>query len=212
VKANVAAPRGTVARARYLVPPATFPATGRQRDAGTVNGRVLLEVAAEAFAASTSTGMVRPPAPPSEDPAVAELAVRLASALAPRARLEAFARWIAEHVAAGAIAGTASAAATIAARRGDCSERAELFAALCRSAGLPARRVTGLLWYGDAFHGHAWCEVWLDRWVEIDPSTGLPVDARFLLLWRTPATGNALALLSGAIEVVSATPAANASN
>lgn len=60
---------------------------------------------------------------------------------------------------------------------GDCDELSDLFIALCRSAGVPCRRVVGLFCHGRdserrSFDWHAWAEVQTaDRsWVPFDPS------------------------------------------
>ena len=61
---------------------------------------------------------------------------------------------------------------------GDCNEHAVLFAALARAAGLPARTIAGAVYVDGAFLYHAWCEIWLGRWVSIDPALHqFPVDA-----------------------------------
>lgn len=66
-------------------------------------------------------------------------------------------------------------------RRGDCNEHTVLFVALARSAGLPARTAAGLVYVRDRFYYHAWPEVWLDRWVPVDPTLGqFPADASHL--------------------------------
>jgi hypothetical protein len=54
-------------------------------------------------------------------------------------------------------------------RQGDCNEHAILFAALARAAGLPARVAAGVVYLEGAFYYHAWNEVWLGRWVSVDP-------------------------------------------
>jgi transglutaminase/protease-like cytokinesis protein 3 len=73
--------------------------------------------------------------------------------------------------------GYASAAEVAQTRQGDCTEHAILAAAMCRSAGIPARVVCGLV-YTDAlgakknvFVAHMWAEVFLDgKWFPIDPT------------------------------------------
>jgi hypothetical protein len=61
---------------------------------------------------------------------------------------------------------------------GDCNEHAVLFAAMARAAGIPARTVAGAVYLDGAFLYHAWCEVWLGRWVPIDPALHqFPADA-----------------------------------
>ncbi len=66
-------------------------------------------------------------------------------------------------------------------RRGDCNEHTVLFVALARAAGLPARTAAGLVYVCDRFYYHAWPEVWLGRWVPVDPTLGqFPADASHL--------------------------------
>jgi hypothetical protein len=61
---------------------------------------------------------------------------------------------------------------------GDCNEHAVLLAALGRAAGLPTRVVAGTVYLDGAFYYHAWCEVWVGRWVSIDPTFHqFPADA-----------------------------------
>ncbi len=62
---------------------------------------------------------------------------------------------------------------------GDCDEISDLFIALCRSAGIPSRRVAGVFYHGHASEGrlfewHAWAEANLggDIWIPFDPSLG----------------------------------------
>ncbi len=66
----------------------------------------------------------------------------------------------------------ASAGATLATREADCLEFSELFVAMARTVGLPARIVSGLAHTGSSFGGHAWVEVWAGEWVELDPTWG----------------------------------------
>jgi transglutaminase-like putative cysteine protease len=194
------APASGVVRALYMVPEAVTPVGDRERVAGRISGRRLLEVTAAAWPETTEPG----PAPQiSSAPSVRDLAARLGAGRAPRERLAAFSHWIMRTIVPTDVDGTPSAAQIIARRAGDCTERAELFAALCRASGISSRRVNGLRWHGDAFYAHAWCEVFLGSWVEIDPETGCPVDARFLLLWRKPDARRLLHLLDAQIEVVS---------
>ena len=70
--------------------------------------------------------------------------------------------------------------------KGDCSDHALLTATLGRVVGLPTRMVTGLAAIGDHMYYHAWVEVYVGTWVEIDPTwneTG--VDAGHLALGRS---------------------------
>ena len=66
----------------------------------------------------------------------------------------------------------AGAAETLATREADCSEFSQLYVSMARSLGLPARIVSGLAYSGNSFGGHAWVEVWIGEWVELDPTWG----------------------------------------
>jgi hypothetical protein len=66
-------------------------------------------------------------------------------------------------------------------RRGDANEHAQLFVALSRTVGIPARFASGLLYVNGKFYYHAWAEVWLGEWVAVDPTFGqFPADAAHL--------------------------------
>jgi transglutaminase-like putative cysteine protease/tetratricopeptide (TPR) repeat protein len=71
---------------------------------------------------------------------------------------------------------------TLASREADCLEHSELYVALARALGLPARVVTGAALSGGSFGAHAWVEIYLGKWVELDPTWGLMdhVDATHL--------------------------------
>ena len=56
--------------------------------------------------------------------------------------------------------------------RGDCTEHAVLLAALAQSVGIPARMVAGLAYAEKAFHYHAWNELYVGEWVEMDATWG----------------------------------------
>lgn len=63
-------------------------------------------------------------------------------------------------------------------RRGDCNENAVLFAALTRAAGIPARVCAGIVYLNGSFYYHAWDEVYLTRWISVDPTMNqFPADA-----------------------------------
>jgi hypothetical protein len=63
-------------------------------------------------------------------------------------------------------------------RQGDCNEHTVLYVALARALGLPARTAVGLVYLDGSFFYHAWPEVWLGKWVAVDPTFGqVPADA-----------------------------------
>jgi hypothetical protein len=57
-------------------------------------------------------------------------------------------------------------------RSGDCNEHTQLFIALSRAAGVPARAAAGLTRVGDKFYYHAWPEVFVGKWIAVDPTFG----------------------------------------
>ena len=74
-----------------------------------------------------------------------------------------------------------SAIQVLASRKGDCNEHTQLFIALSRAAGVPARAAAGLARVGNKFYYHAWPEVFVGRWIAVDPTFGqFPADAEHL--------------------------------
>jgi transglutaminase-like putative cysteine protease len=85
-----------------------------------------------------------------------------------------------------------SASATLEAGHGFCINKAGLFAAVCRAAGIPARvgyadvrnhmttqRLTELMG-GDTFYYHGYTQVWLDgRWVKATPAFNRELTEKF---------------------------------
>lgn len=61
---------------------------------------------------------------------------------------------------------------------GDCNEHATLFVALCRSVGIPSKLCAGIVYNQGSFYYHAWSEVFVGRWISVDPTMNqLPADA-----------------------------------
>jgi transglutaminase-like putative cysteine protease len=77
-------------------------------------------------------------------------------------------------------------------RRGVCQDFAHVLLALLRAAGVPARYASGYLHPDpDAAVGttvvgqsHAWVEAWCGDWFAIDPTNGVPVCERHVLVAR----------------------------
>lgn len=67
---------------------------------------------------------------------------------------------------------SADAVQTLATREADCVEFSELFIAMARALGLPARMVSGIAYGDSSFGAHAWVEVYAGRWIELDPTFG----------------------------------------
>jgi transglutaminase-like putative cysteine protease len=72
-------------------------------------------------------------------------------------------------------------------REGDCNEHTALYTALARAAGIPTRMAAGIVYMENGFYYHAWPEIWLSRWMPVDPTLGqYPADATHIRF----ATGN----------------------
>jgi transglutaminase superfamily protein len=77
--------------------------------------------------------------------------------------------------------GIPSALQVLRARSGDCNEHTQLYVAMARAVGLPARVATGLAYIDRKFYYHAWPEVFVGEWIAVDPTLGqFPADAAHL--------------------------------
>jgi len=83
--------------------------------------------------------------------------------------------------------------------QGDCSEHCLLFTTLCRAAGIPARRCSGFVNIGDDWGGHAWCEIWVGKWIGADPTTNeIGTRARYIFCGRPDEPGTRRAVINAA--------------
>jgi len=99
----------------------------------------------------------------------------------PARAAELLTHWVHDNVRRDVVAKVPSAEKVLETRRGDCNEFATLYVALARSAGLPARTVSGLIYLDGRFYYHAWPEVYLGDWVAVDPTFNqYPADAAHL--------------------------------
>ncbi|MFW5906368.1 MAG: transglutaminase-like domain-containing protein, partial [Desulfobia sp.] len=112
----------------------------------------------------------------------------------PLSQVKSITEWVYNYLDKKPVIGIPDAVTTLAGGRGDCNEHAVLFAALARSAGIPARIAAGVTFtvpsasYGKvdeeaptkngAFYYHAWNEVCLDgRWLSLDSTRNqVPAD------------------------------------
>lgn len=91
--------------------------------------------------------------------------------------------WIRRNIEPRPVLSMPDALSTLGNRMGDCNEHAMLFAAMARSAGIPARVEAGLVYLQGKFYYHAWNLLFLGRWVTADALFGqLPADATHLRL------------------------------
>ena len=114
-----------------------------------------------------------------EHPAVVALARRLRSGDRNAASVaRRMVRWVHDSLAKAPPLPMPSALAALRSRSGDSPEHAQLFVALARAAGVPARTVSGMLLVDGTFYYHAWAEIMLQHWTPVDPTLGqFPADA-----------------------------------
>jgi hypothetical protein len=90
-----------------------------------------------------------------------------------------------------------SALEVLGAMQGDCTEHTVLLAALAQSVGIPARMVAGLTYADKAFHYHAWNELYVGEWVEMDATWGEEtLDAGHVQIAAAALDGAAIARMS----------------
>lgn len=91
--------------------------------------------------------------------------------------------WVSTEVTGSVNPGIPNARRALRIRKGDASDRAILFVAMARSAGLEARPVAGIVAQERGWARHAWAEVKLGGWVPADPTFGtFPAGAGYVRL------------------------------
>jgi hypothetical protein len=82
--------------------------------------------------------------------------------------------WVYKNVTKQGVAAMSNAVQVLEKKKGDCGEHTALFVAMCRAAGIPARQVIGVGYSRSmkAFGYHAWAEVWVGKWIAMDPTWG----------------------------------------
>jgi hypothetical protein len=78
--------------------------------------------------------------------------------------------WVYQNIEKKPTLSIPSALEVVKTRQGDCNEHAVLFTALCRAIQVPARISAGTVYVNDGFFYHAWSEIYLGRWITIDPT------------------------------------------
>ena len=88
--------------------------------------------------------------------------------------------------------------------QGDCSEHTVLFIGLARALGIPSRICTGIVYHKDAFYYHFWPEVYVGRWVSMEPTLGqTQADAAHIQFTSSPIeTESALELGEGVLKTM----------
>jgi hypothetical protein len=89
--------------------------------------------------------------------------------------------WVHDSITPRVTFGVPSALDVLKTRVGDCNEHTQLYIAMARAVGLPARIAAGLAYVDGKFYYHAWPEVFMGEWVGVDPTFGqFPADAAHL--------------------------------
>ncbi len=98
-------------------------------------------------------------------------------------RAEAITRWVYDNLTKSPTLSLPSATEILEQKVGDCNEHTVLFTALARAASIPTRIATGLTYSSGQFYYHAWPEVFVGRWLAVDPTLGqFPADPLHLRL------------------------------
>jgi hypothetical protein len=118
----------------------------------------------------------------SRHPDIVALANRIAAGERnPRVVAARLNRWVHQSLRKRVTFGVPSALQVLRTRSGDCNEHTQLYLALARAVGIPARTASGLAYIDGKFYYHAWPEVYLGTWVAVDPTFGqFPADASHL--------------------------------
>jgi hypothetical protein len=91
--------------------------------------------------------------------------------------------WVNASLEKKPVAGIPSAVEVLGNLSGDCNEHTVLYTALARAAGIPAKMDSGIVMMDGRFYFHAWPEVYIGRWVAVDPTFGqFPADATHIRL------------------------------
>lgn len=85
--------------------------------------------------------------------------------------------WVFENIEKTPVLSVPSALEVLETREGDCNEHTVLYTALARAVGVPTRIAIGVVWSGelDGFFYHAWPEVYVGKWIAMEPTLGQPI-------------------------------------
>ena len=111
----------------------------------------------------------------SDHPDLVKVATGLVAGASDRwAAVQAINAWVDTSVEDALSANSLTARSVLSRLEGDCTEHTLLAIALLRAAGIPAREISGVIYVDElrAMGWHAWLEVWVGRWIPIDPTWG----------------------------------------
>jgi len=115
----------------------------------------------------------------SDHPDIAQLAETIVSADDPPLKKgKKLVNWVFKNIEKRPVLSIPDALSTLKNRVGDCNEHAVLLAALARSAGIPAKIESGLVYLRGRFYYHAWNLLYVGKWITADSVFGqIPADA-----------------------------------
>lgn len=147
-----------------------------------LSGSYLLTARDPAFLTRFRRELAAEPLLQSTDAAIVRQAMAIAGLERDARRVaERLNRWVHDSLRKEVTFSVPNAAQVLRTRRGDCNEHTQLYVALARAVGIPARIAAGLAYVRGKFYYHAWPEVWLNDWVPVDPTFGqFPADAAHL--------------------------------
>ncbi len=115
----------------------------------------------------------------SDHPAISELTAKIVSLNdPPPVKGQKLVEWVFKNIEKRPVISIPDAVTTLENRIGDCNEHAVLLAALARSAGIPSKIESGLVYLRGRFYYHAWNLLYVGKWITADAIFGLmPADA-----------------------------------
>ncbi len=86
-------------------------------------------------------------------------------------------RWVNQNLVKDYGSSSDRAADILKTMKGDCTEHSLLTTALLRAAGIPAKRIDGVVYmlnddHVPALYWHEWVEAWVGEWTQLDPTFG----------------------------------------
>ena len=84
-------------------------------------------------------------------------------------------KWVHKHIKPSPTLSVPSSLDVLSSKKGDCNEFTCLFTALARASGIPTRMIAGVVYLEGSFYYHAWPEVFVERWIGMDPTLGQEV-------------------------------------
>jgi hypothetical protein len=190
--------------------PADFPLiNGERQSTERVNGKVRFTMPPQSPSvpeASRPEDLEPASRIPSDAPEIiAQQKAILDGAADPAEAVRRLVTWVAKEI-KGTVIDSQSPLETLEKKNGNCQAHARLYAALARSAAIPTRFVSGLVYSpGQGFLYHSWDESYVDKhWVPVDPTFGeVPANLTHVKLVEGD-TPDEMSLIAGVIGMLKA--------